>query len=100
MAAAKAGERAELLRAAIEAMPVKHGDAVITVTASFGVASFPECGKTRGDLVTAADKALYAAKRGGRNQVRGAVVIDPNQPMAREDDAAFLERPFANLTAA
>jgi diguanylate cyclase (GGDEF)-like protein/PAS domain S-box-containing protein len=52
MAAAKAGERAELLRAAIEAMPVKHGDAVITVTASFGVASFPECGKTWGDLVT------------------------------------------------
>ena len=100
MAAAKAGERAELLRAAIEAMPVKHGDAVITVTASFGVASFPECGKTRGDLVTAADKALYAAKRGGRNQVRGAVVIDPNRPMASQDDAAFLECPFANLTAA
>ena len=38
------------------------------VTASFGVASFPEC-KELGKLLAAADSALYAAKRAGRNQV-------------------------------
>ena len=100
MTAAKAGERAELLRAAIEAMSVKHGDEVIAVTASFGVASFPECGKTTFELVSAADGALYSAKRGGRNQVRGAVVTDSNHSTASQDNRPPLERPFANLTAA
>ena len=100
MTAAKAGERAEELRAAIETMPVRHGDAVIAVTASFGVASCPECGKTKGDLIAAADKALYAAKRGGRNQVRGAGVTTPNHSTAPQDDRAPIQRPFVNLTAA
>ena len=100
MTAAKACERAELLRAAIEATSVKCGDAVIAVTASFGVASFPECGKTTLDLVSAADEALYSAKRGGRNQVRSAAVMDPNHSVVSRDDRPPLERPFAHLTAA
>jgi diguanylate cyclase (GGDEF)-like protein len=40
----------------------------ITVTASFGVASFPEC-QELGELLAAADSALYEAKRQGRNRV-------------------------------
>jgi diguanylate cyclase (GGDEF)-like protein/PAS domain S-box-containing protein len=100
MTAAKARERAEQLRAAIEAMPVRHGDAVIAVTASFGVASCPECGKTQGDLVTAADKALYAAKRGGRNQVGFVSATAPNHPTIPQNDRALVDRPFANLSAA
>ena len=40
-----------------------------TVTISAGVAAFPEHGSTRDELVRAADKALYAAKQSGRNQV-------------------------------
>lgn len=42
---------------------------VINVTASFGVASYPQHGHTRDVLVTAADKALYKAKNDGRNRV-------------------------------
>ncbi len=39
------------------------------VTISAGVASFPQNGNTRDELVRAADAGLYAAKQAGRNRV-------------------------------
>ncbi len=39
------------------------------VTASFGVASFPEHGSDSESLIRAADRALYAAKKAGRDRV-------------------------------
>jgi diguanylate cyclase (GGDEF)-like protein len=39
------------------------------VTISTGVATFPNHGTTRDELVRAADAGLYAAKQGGRNRV-------------------------------
>ncbi len=47
--------------------PTREGD--ITVTGSFGVASFPEAGTQMQMLLKAADAALYRAKQGGRNTV-------------------------------
>jgi diguanylate cyclase (GGDEF)-like protein len=44
------------------------GGEAVQVTASFGVAAFPECGETVA-LLEAADDALYEAKRRGKNQV-------------------------------
>lgn len=64
-------KRAEHLRAAIAALPVTCGTSAIHVTASFGVAVFPEHGKTGAALIAAADAALYAAKNAGRDQVKG-----------------------------
>jgi len=40
-----------------------------TVTISAGVASFPIHGKTRDEIIHAADSGLYAAKQAGRNHV-------------------------------
>jgi diguanylate cyclase (GGDEF)-like protein len=40
-----------------------------TITISAGVAAFPTHGKTRDELVRAADSGLYAAKQAGRNRV-------------------------------
>jgi diguanylate cyclase (GGDEF)-like protein len=66
----RAIEVAERLRARIAATVVRHGGAEIAVTASFGVATYPETVKTRDQLFPASDKALYIAKNAGRNCVR------------------------------
>jgi diguanylate cyclase (GGDEF)-like protein len=61
---------AESLRAAVAELEVPAGRGEpIHLTASFGVASYPE---TQGaeDLLAAADLALYRAKREGKNCVR------------------------------
>jgi diguanylate cyclase (GGDEF)-like protein len=65
----KAGARlyAERMRHIIASFPFSHGK---TITASLGVASVPDDeASTAEDLFRAADEALYAAKRAGKNQV-------------------------------
>jgi diguanylate cyclase (GGDEF)-like protein len=71
---------AERARDAIEGSPLRTpaGDEVV-VTASFGVAAFPEVHEL-GELLAAADSALYAAKRDGRNRV---VVAAESSPRSR-----------------
>jgi two-component system cell cycle response regulator len=39
------------------------------LSASLGIATFPSHGASRAELVSAADAALYSAKRSGRNRV-------------------------------
>ena len=67
---AVARQRAEQLREAIAASR-REGDAAadVLVTASFGIACTRDCGYNLPTLLAAADDALYAAKRGGRNRV-------------------------------
>lgn len=47
-----------------------NGNKQISMTVSIGVATFPEYGKSWKELLAAADSAMYAAKRSGRNQVK------------------------------
>ncbi len=65
-------ELAERLRRAVEQRVATVGGRQIPVTASFGVASYPETAKSKDDFFPAADKALYRAKKDGRNKVRSA----------------------------
>lgn len=44
----------------------------VRLTASLGIASYPEHGRTEEDLVARADQAMYAAKEGGKNRVQTA----------------------------
>ena len=76
---AKAWEVAERMRAIIEAKTIGVGEHRVSVTASFGVASYPETARLGDELFPAADKALYAAKREGRNCVRFARPLGSEQ---------------------
>ena len=59
------------LKEAIERLEIKDekNSPIGRVTVSIGVASFPEDGQTKEELIKAADEALYKAKSLGKNQV-------------------------------
>jgi diguanylate cyclase (GGDEF)-like protein len=62
--------RAEDIRAAIKRLDLRHQDAPLgRITASLGVALFPDHADSPDSLLRAADAALYEAKRAGRNRV-------------------------------
>ncbi|MGI8781829.1 MAG: diguanylate cyclase [Solirubrobacteraceae bacterium] len=64
-------EFAERVRQRIEVLqlPLLDGDGTLRVTASFGAASLPHSAKVDKDaLISAADAALYRAKRSGKNR--------------------------------
>lgn len=68
---------AEAMRSAIEELGIPHPSSSVgpVVTLSLGLAVLvPEEGMSPNDLVAAADAALFAAKREGRNRVRRATV--------------------------
>src|SRR5262249_19465307 len=68
-----AAQRAEEVRAKIEATVVRYVDGNLPrVTISIGVASFPESGDNFQGVMKAADEALYRAKDAGRNQVQAS----------------------------
>jgi diguanylate cyclase (GGDEF)-like protein len=69
MAVADARVRTEELRCKVEDVEIPFGTLRLSVTMSFGVAVFPDDGKTPDELIAAADHALYRAKDLGRNRV-------------------------------
>jgi diguanylate cyclase (GGDEF)-like protein len=62
-------EKAEEIRSGVRQLQVRHGQPHRPVTISVGVAVYPEHGSTRDELIITADKAMYRAKNGGRDQV-------------------------------
>ncbi len=64
---------AERIRAAIEAEPIPQ---IKKITASIGVVTFGEHTENIDELLELADKAMYNAKKSGRNQVKIAVKED------------------------
>ena len=71
-----ASELAERLRSAIADRAVQFEGTSIRVTASFGIAGYPETVPHGDWLFPAADKALYQAKEGGRNCVKSLTTSD------------------------
>jgi diguanylate cyclase (GGDEF)-like protein len=59
---------AEKIRTAIDTRPIQVNANAIYVSASFGIAGYPEDGDFTRKLLSATDAALYAAKESGRNR--------------------------------
>lgn len=72
MSVSNAMNRAEELRGAIERTEFIVGGKPVSLTLSFGVATFPQHGTTSEGLVEAAEKAMLTSKEAGRNRVRAA----------------------------
>ena len=78
---------AEKIRSIIEATPVQTQAGPLQITVSLGVASVPRSTINGSkELIIAADKALYRAKKGGRNQVQAERRRDASRGKTREED--------------
>ena len=81
-ATAGACETAERIRAAIAEIAVPGDDR--TLTASVGVAAYPDHASTLERLERLADAALYVAKRSGRDRVEVAGTDTPPPPVTED----------------
>jgi two-component system, cell cycle response regulator len=68
---------AERIRERIGALAFETEQGRLTVTMSLGVATFPDHGAHKGELVERADGCLYHAKRHGRNRSVSAAALQP-----------------------
>ena len=59
---------ADRIRTSIESATVRHGDIVIPITVSVGLALFDESDRDVQDVIERADQGLYVAKKTGRNR--------------------------------
>jgi diguanylate cyclase (GGDEF)-like protein len=62
----------ERVRVEVARMKLKHGGKTISVTVSCGVSHRKNASQQLSEVVEDADRALYAAKNNGRNQVRAS----------------------------
>jgi len=71
---------AERIRRNIESDYLEVAGKTVKITASFGVAIYPDSASDMDTLIKAADVALYSSKEHGRNRVTPAVSILPSTP--------------------
>jgi two-component system cell cycle response regulator len=62
-------QKVESIRQGLENLKLSDGTTETSVTASFGVATFPKLDGSVNDLIEKADALLYESKRAGRNKV-------------------------------
>jgi diguanylate cyclase (GGDEF)-like protein len=88
----------ERIRTAIGGTGISAQNASIVVTASIGCALSGMEHRSGGSLLAAADRALYAAKRAGRDRV--VVAGDPGAERTQEDDGPELALALSLVAAA
>ena len=65
----EARARTEAWRAVIRSLPVTTSQGVAEITFSAGISAYPDTAASFEQMLQQADKAVYAAKRAGRNRV-------------------------------
>ena len=60
---------AEKIRSSLKKIPLKLKGQEVTLTLSIGIATYPDNGTTREDLIEKADRALYESKNEGKDKV-------------------------------
>lgn len=91
----QASRIAERLRVVVNSNPLVLGGQRVTITASFGVASFNHFDDwTVGEFLRKADNLLYNAKSSGRNRVRVQEIsaVIPDTGVTREEKDFLLAR--------
>lgn len=89
---------AEKIRLMVESTPIHTQAGIVPVTVSLGVSSVPYSNvRSSNELIVVADKALYRAKRRGRNQVQAEKRRDLTRK-PRNEAAAAEEAPRAAKT--
>jgi diguanylate cyclase (GGDEF)-like protein len=83
--------KAERLRIEIASVVVGSADRPGRTTASIGLVTFPDDGRTVEDLIQNADLAMYQAKRGGKNQIVG--YVRRTRPLSNDPDGPDDEPP-------
>jgi diguanylate cyclase (GGDEF)-like protein len=99
---------AEKIRAGVEEITVAMTRDELPTSVSIGLVSHPEDGQTVDELMIAADRAMYAAKSLGKNQISGyprprktapvlpavpSLAAGQEGPMPAEQPAALAQRP-------
>lgn len=87
---------AERIRRSLAAEVIMHEKLSLSVTASLGIATFPDDAEDQHVLLELADKALYLSKRLGRNQVHTALDLkfDQIRRQEKEKEEEDLPKPF------
>lgn len=62
-------QRAEKLRLLLGSLQIPYGKIQLSTTISMGIACYPSNGEDRETLLRAADRAMYAAKKAGRDHI-------------------------------
>ena len=77
---ADAFELMDELRQRIASRELVYGEVSVQVTACFGIAQWPDHGRSAETLFCIADRCLYSGKRAGRNRVAGAGAGQASRP--------------------
>ena len=82
----------EKLRSLLETTPISLMFEQITLTASFGIAEYPDQGENIESLLTGSDLAMYKAKRAGKNTIARADQTDQEMATEIQKKGEFLRR--------